>query len=241
MSKLRSMIALLFFSFVISNITLTQHKHEDETKASVVELKEFHTTIYDIWHNAWPNKDIALLEKLLPDIEEGYTKLQNATLPGILRDKIGDWNKNLKLLENVVNEYKAAVAKKDSVGLLNAAENLHSQYEKMVRVIRPVLKELDAFHQTLYMLYHYYTPDYDYKKIKLSVDELSEKMDTLNTAKLPDRLKERDPEFNKARKELAASVKHLQSAVKREKDKKKIIDAVEKMHSNYQALESVFD
>jgi hypothetical protein len=98
MSKLKSLIVLLSIFFVLPTITLTQEKHEDEVNASVAELKEFHLTIYEIWHNAWPNKDIALLEKLLPDVKAGYTKLQDAKLPGILRDKTEIWNLDLKTL-----------------------------------------------------------------------------------------------------------------------------------------------
>ena len=241
MSKLKSLVVLLYVILVLPTITLTQEKHEDEVNASVGELKEFHSTIYEIWHNAWPNKDIALLEKLLTDVKAGYTKLQDAKLPGILRDKTEIWNLNLKTLSEIIVEYQSSVEKKDSAALLSAAEKLHSQYEKMVRVIRPILKELEAFHQTLYMLYHYYTPEYDYAKIKQSVDELSKKMEALNKAKLPERLQETDAEFNKARKELAASLKNLKSVVKKEKEKDKIIEAVEKMHATYQALEAVFD
>jgi DNA repair exonuclease SbcCD ATPase subunit len=241
MSKFKSILGVFIFFFILSTITLTQEKHEGEVNASVEELKEFHSTIYEIWHSAWPNKDIALLEKLLPDIKAGYTKLQNAKLPGILRDKKEIWDLNLKTLSEIIAEYQTSIEKKDSVSLLNASEKLHSQYERIVRVIRPILKELEAFHQTLYMLYHYYTPEYNYDKVKQSVDELSKKMDALNKAKLPERLHEKTAEFNKARKELATSLKNLRSTVKKEKDKVKIIEGVEKMHTEYKALEAVFD
>jgi hypothetical protein len=241
MSKLKSLVVLLYIILVLPTITLTQEKLEDEINASVAELKEFHPTIYEIWHNAWPNKDIALLEKLLPDVKAGYTKLQDAKLPGILRDKTEIWNLNLKTLSEIIVGYQSSVEKRDSVALLNAAEKLHSQYERIVRVIKPILKELETFHQTLYMLYHYYTPEYNYAKIKQSVGELSKKMEVLNKANLPKQLQEKDAEFNKACKELAVSLKNLKSVVKKEKDKEKIIDAVEKMHTKYQALEAVFD
>ena len=43
--------------------------------------------------------------------------------------------------------------------LLTAVEKLHSSYEKMVMVLRPPLKEIDDFHQTLYIIYHKLLPD----------------------------------------------------------------------------------
>jgi hypothetical protein len=241
MNKLRWVIVFLFLLHLTTNLLLAQVKHEDEINTTVPELKEFHTTIYEIWHNAWPNKDIAMLTKLLPDIQEGFSKLQNAKLPGILREKSDLWNQNLNSMAGIILEYKSSTERQDSVALLDAAEKLHTQYEKMVRTVRPVLKELEAFHQSLYILYHYYTPEYKYNLIKKSVNELSEKMVALNKAKLPERLKEKEAGFIKARKELAASVKQLKAAVKDKKNKTKIVKAIEAMHSKYQSVEAVFD
>ena len=39
-------------------------------------------------------------------------------------------------------------------------------YEGLVRIIRPPLPELEAVHQHLYGLYHYYGPGYDLEKIR---------------------------------------------------------------------------
>lgn len=241
MFKMKFSFLLLIFSYVIFTMALSQENHSDEINASVPELKQFHTVIYELWHNALPNKDVALLQKILPDIEEGFSNIKAAKLPGILREKKDAWENNINIFEKFVAEYKSAVESNDSVALLNAAEKIHSQYEVLVRVIKPVLKEITSFHQSLYMLYHYYTPEYDYEMIKKTVDELSEKMTALNKATLPERMKNKNDEFNTARKELDQSVKKLKSTVKSKKDKEKIINAVETMHTKYQALEAVFD
>ncbi len=241
MSKMKFLFLLLIFTFIALTVVQAQDKHLDEINASVPELKQFHSVIYKLWHDAWPNKDVGLLKNILPDIEEGFDNVKMAKLPGILREKKDAWENNIKIFEKFLEEYKSAIASNDSAALLNAAENIHSQYEVLVRVIKPVLKEITAFHQSLYMLYHYYTPDYDYKMIKKTVDELSQKMIDLNKATLPERLKNKSDEFSTARTELDKSVKKLKSVVKSKKDKEKIINAVETMHTKYQALEAVFD
>ena len=217
MKTFRFTIIIFIFAVIFSLPIFTQDC-EDELKTSVDELKQFHTTIYELWHNAWPNNDIERLKTLLPEIEDGYSSLRKAKLPGILRDKTEAWDNNLDIFEDIIKEYQDAVEKNDTSAILDAAEKVHTQFETLVRVIRPVLKEVDDFHKTLYMLYHYYVPNYDYDKIKKSVDELIKKMKAINTAELPKRLKERQKEFNKARKELTSSLNELKTQLKNKKN-----------------------
>jgi hypothetical protein len=215
---------------------------EGETTAQVPELTEFHSIIYTIWHEAWPSKDVAMLASLYPQIDSGVTTLEKATLPGILREKKDAWTEGITTLRSIATEYQTASATpSDTQRLLNAAEKLHSQYEKLVRTIRPVLKELDEFHQVLYTLYHYHMPAYDIEKIRTSVGELSAKMKTLNAASLPDRLKSKKQDFTAKRKALDKSVKQLAKVVKAKKSEQQVKDAIVAMHDRYQALESVFD
>jgi hypothetical protein len=212
----------------------------DETTAQVPALANFHEVIFQIWHTGWPEKNIAMLCHVLPDVQRHCDSLRQAHLPGILRDKQKTWDENVERLSVIVNEYASATSPVDSQKLLNAAEKLHAQYEKLVRLTRPVLRELDEFHQVLYMLYHHYLPDNDQEKIVSSVRALKEKMVLLERAKLADRLKSRETSFSEARKNLARSVAALDS-VTATADPSKFASEVEAMHGDYQLLEKVFE
>jgi hypothetical protein len=227
---------LMFISFCVS----AQEKNH-EVNSEVKELMDFHDVIYQIWHTGWPEKNIELLSSLLPDVESGFAKIQKAKLPGILRDKKSKWDEGLSKFGKCVEDYKTAVAKKDSVGLLNAAEKLHSQFEMQVRIIRPVMKEIEAFHQILYMVYHYYSKDYNFEKIKESTAQMLAKVDELNKAKFPERLKPREENFNKAKLELAAAVKKLNDIVVSGSNEEDVKAAINSVHSKYEELEKVFN
>lgn len=211
-----------------------------ETKAEVPALTNFHAVISQLWHDAWPQKDHETLAKLLPDIEKHSAEIAAAKLPGILREKQNAWDENVKALQEIVGEYKTAVEKQKNSQLLDAAEKLHTQYERLVRVIRPALRELDDFHTVLYWLYHYHAPAYELEKIKTSVGELQVKMDALNKATLPGRLKNKEEAFVASREKLAASVAALAANLP-SNDEKTIKAAIETMHSDYEALQRVFD
>lgn len=233
----------LFFSgliFIFGFISYSQDERTQELDTNVPELIEYHETIYKIWHDAWPKKDIQLLKDLVPEIIDGYKKLHNVKLTGILRDKQSSWEKNISYLGESIEQYKMAIDNDDTTAILKAAEDIHSYYEKLVRTIRPVIKELDDFHKTLYLLYHYYISEYDYQNIKLSTDTLLMKMGNLKKAELPKRLKSKEKEFTVALKDLDNSLRNLNKILKTEK-KEEILEAVEVMHSKYQRLESIFD
>jgi cytochrome c556 len=100
--------------------------------------------------------------------------------------------------------------------------------------------EISDFHETLYMLYHHYLPDYDLDKIRASVSELQTKMAALNKAALPERIKEKTSAFEEARKKLDASVNAL-AATLPSNDEKKIKAAIETMHADYEALQGLFE
>ena len=212
----------------------------DETKSEVPALQEFHEVIYQIWHDAWPNKDTEMLARLLPEVESGSAAVAKAELPGILRDKKTAWEAEVKGLQATVEEYRAAVTAKNDEQLLAAAEKLHSQYEKLVRTIRPPLRELDAFHTELYMLYHHYVPDYSLEKIRTSTAALQERLVAVDEATLPERWKAKQPKFEAARSELDAAVTQLAKVVEAG-DEKEIRAAVETMHSKYVAVAQVFE
>jgi hypothetical protein len=228
-------LGLILFTAGLPGFTQTP----GETEARVPALDSFHEVIYKIWHEAWPKSDVALLKKLSPEVEKGIETVAAAPLPGILRDKKTVWEEGVKNLQRAGDEYKAAAAVKDDKRLMTAAEALHSRFEGLMRAIRPAMSELDDFHTTLYMLYHYYLPEYEIEKIKSSATELKQKMAALNAAKLPERLKQKETEFEAARSRLSKSVNALEDAL-RTNQEKTVKAAIETLHSNYQALDRVF-
>ena len=208
--------------------------------AEVPELDSFHEVIFKIWHEAWPNKDTAMLKDLQPSVEEGIAKVAAARLPGILREKKAAWAEGIEKLSNAGALYKAAAAADDSTRLLGAAEELHSRFEVLMRLTRPVLKELEDFHSSLYMLYHYYLPEYDIEKIRTPAEELKQKMQVLNSAALPDRLQSRNPDFMVARKKLAESVDALHFIVGTGSEET-VKKAIDDLHTDYQTIQKIFE
>lgn len=237
--KIKAILSVLLVMLFVSFGFAQQKEHE--TNSAVPELEKFHEVIYQIWHTAWPEKDVKMLKDLLPEVEKGYNDLVKAELPGILRDKKGKWDEGLKKLTAAFDAYKKAAAADEKQPLLDAAEKLHANYEGMVRVVRPVLKEVDAFHQDLYTLYHFYSPEFKLDKIKKASAALTKKMSGLAKAKLSERQQPKKDAYDKAVTELGTAVKEFAAVVKTSKDKVKIQAAVETVHAKYQLLEKVFE
>jgi hypothetical protein len=210
-----------------------------ETVARVPELEKFHTVIYKLWHTAWPKKDITMLVTLAPEIEAGTATVAKAPLSGILRDKKDAWDKNVAVLQQCAARYTAAAAGRDSLRLLEEGERLHMQYEVMVRLIRPPMKELEAFHTELYMLYHHYGPDFDLPKIRNAAGAMEDKMTLLNNARLPDRYKANADTFEAARGRLSKAVAGFRELVETG-DRQTIMRGIEHVHERYLELEKVF-
>ncbi len=211
-----------------------------ETEARVPALSAFHEVVYPLWHEAWPKKDVDALVALAPKVDAGVAAIAKAELPGILRDKKGTWESAVARLKTIGAEYASASAKKDGPALLAAAESLHAQFERMVRIVRPVLKELEAFHATLYVLYHRQLDPFALEAVTQSVRTLDDKMVPLSAAKLPERLAAKEETFLAARGALSAAVDEAVAALGK-KDEKEIRAAVELLHTRYQELEKVFD
>lgn len=232
-----SILLVVFFVTII----FAQHDPAQEISWEVPELKEYHEVIYTLWHDAWPKKDTELLKTLLPDLEKGYAKIAAKELPGILRDKEEKWNSLINELGKSLELFKRAIASKDDETLLKEAENIHTFYEKLVRTIRPVLKEIDAFHQELYLLYHYYLPEYELEKINQAAQNLKLKNAELLQASLPARLSTKESQFNEKRAALSRSVEYLVRLTEDGAPRDQIEQAIDKLHTDYQNLEALFD
>jgi len=211
-----------------------------ETESSVPELEAMHEVIYPIWHDAYPNKDVAALRGFVGEVESLAGKVIAAELPGILRDREAKWKAGLEELKKAVDAYKAAAAGTDDQALLDAAELLHMRYEMLVRAIRPVLKEVDEFHKVLYVIYHKYLPDKKYDEIKAVAADLRLKAEAATKATLSKRLESRAAAYQTAAGKLLEAAQKLEAACAAGSGPE-IEKAVEEVHSSYQALEAVFD
>jgi hypothetical protein len=209
--------------------------------SEVPQLSEFHEVIYRIWHEAWPHKNTEMLAGLIPEIDSGFVKLTQVKLPPLLHEKQGKWTEGVTAMGKIIEQYKAAAVDNNASALLNAAENLHSQYEVLVRTVRPVLKEIDGFHQELYMLYHYYILEYNLNTMTACAERLVTKMEILNKAELPKKYKIRQEQFNKSRTDLSKAVNTFNQLLKDKADKETILAAVEEIHSDYQKLTALFE
>lgn len=242
MKKIVFLLCIHFLAF-FPEISFSQVVIDSsEITSRVDELSDFHEVIYPMWHNAYPEKDIEALKAFVPQIKNSMEAINQASLPGILKDKKAGWEKQLKELNVAAENYYKASEGKDDEAMLSAAEKLHYNFEMMNRVIRPVLKEIDDYHQVLYIIYHKLYPDKKYDEIARLAGSLLERADAIAKYpqdKLKKRLGDKTPEFDLASKELygaTASLKDILSG----NDQAKKDEAIQLVHATYQKLESVF-
>lgn len=241
MSRSCSIALMLFVALGIAAVppAFAQTPKPAEMKAEVPALDAMHEVIMPMWHDAWPNKDYKALAGMLPDIQKHVAAVAKAELPGILRDKQSQWAAGVADLQTAAAAYKEAVDKADNDALLNAAEKLHTQYEGLVKLVRPVLKEMQDFHASLYVLYHFQMSPFALDKATESIQALKAKMDPLNQATLPNRLKARTDAFTAQRARLSKALDALVATLPG-RDEIKIREAIELMHAEYEKLDKVF-
>jgi hypothetical protein len=234
-------ILIVFSLSYFSNIQAQQEIHSSEINSSVPELFDFHEIVYPLWHTAYPNKDYAMFKQLLPDVNAGVEKIYAAKLPGILRDKEKEWNDGLDKLRTSVKEYNKACEENNEAGMLTSAEALHSNFEMLVRIVKPVTKEVDEFHKVLYMIYHHYGPNKNNEELSKAIDDLYLRANELKNCVLPKWATDKKDEFAKVADELYTSTKELKELKNSKADDKQIDTGIEKVHTNYQKLEALFD
>jgi hypothetical protein len=241
MKQNKQKFPVLFLSlFLAFSVTVSGSLQTEETESSVPELFALHEIIYPLWHSAYPEKDFDALRNFTAEINAHAEKINNAKLPGILRDKETKWKAGLEELNKAVEEYNRAATEKNNQALLNAAEALHSAFEKLVRTIRPVLKEVDDFHKVLYVVYHKYLPNQQFDEITSASTDLLLKAEAITKAALPSRLESKTESFAAASQELYQASKILADACL-SGDKEAVEQAVDNLHSKYQYLEKIFD
>lgn len=239
---MRKLLILLVISILsISSNLMSQHTIDStEITSSVPELKQFHDVIYVIWHEAYPSKDIPALKGMVEKIQTDMGKINNAQLPGILKDKEAKWKDGLKVLNASAENYYTIAKGTDDQAMLDAAEKLHADYEFMVRVLRPVSKEVDEYHKDLYVIFHKFYPVKDYNSIAPMMDGMIAKAEACLNAKLPKRLESKIELFQSTVKELVAKTVALKETLKTN-DGAAIDKAVDVMHSKYQDVEKIFE
>ena len=233
-------ILLIAVSFIAINVNAQHTIDSTEITSSVPELSEFHDVIYVIWHEAYPNKDIAALKGMVEKIKPYMEKINSAKLPGIAQDKDAKWNEGLKVLNASAESYYKMAEGSDEQAMLDAAEKLHADYEMMVRILRPVNKEVDSYHKDLYVIFHKYYPSKDYKSIEGLIDGMISKAEACVNSKLPKKLEGKTDEYQKLTKELVEKTMALKDALKTN-DGAIIDKAIDIMHSKYQDVEKLFD
>jgi len=211
-----------------------------EVKAEVPALADFHEVIYPLWHTAWPAKDVAMFRELLPQVQEGVARIDKAKLPGILRDKLPAWQKGVAGLKESAAAYEMALAANEEQAVLDAAEQLHARYEGLVRVVRPPMKELDAYHQVLYRVFHHLWPGKKLDELRTAAGELATACGALVAAEMPRRYASREATVRPEMTALCAATDATVAALEGS-DEAAIGAAVEKVHTQYQKVEKLFE
>ncbi len=215
-------------------------QHSSEIDSSVPELFAFHEVIYPIWHTAYPEKNYAMLKEMVPEVNSGAEKIYSAQLPGILRDKQEEWSKGVTKLRASVEKYNKAMQGTEETEMLIAAEELHSDFEMLVRIIKPVIKEVDEFHKVLYMIYHHYWPNKNMEEFGKAVDDLAMRADELANCVLPKWASEKSEAFKEQSQKLYDATKKLKELKDSKADDAELEKAIEDVHDNYVALEGLF-
>lgn len=213
---------------------------DTEITAEVPELDAVHELMYPLWHDAFPAQDYDSIRQLVPKFEPLLAAVDSVELPGILRHKQEGWDAGKAVLMSSFDGLKQAIESNDDAAMLSHTEAFHVGYEQLVRMIRPRVPELESFHQELYKLIHYYGPADDHGRMQEALLAMNEKMVPLREVTLPERLAERQEDFEAGVATLAQRLGELDEAL-HGSDGEAIQAAIDAVHSAYGAVEGLFD
>jgi len=237
---MKKLALLLLSSSLATTLGAAQaHDPASETRSEVKALTEFHEVIFPLWHEAWPNKNYKMMRDLLPQVKDHFARIAAAELPGILRERQQAWDQGVAGLKEVVSRYEATAAAGPDQALADAVETLHERYEALVRLIRPVMKELDAFHVVLYRVYHHELPGKAFDKVAISAGEMSARCAELTVAPVPQRFASLEPKLRPAIQGLCEATAALK-ATAAGNDHAATAKAVEAVHSAYEGVAAIF-
>jgi hypothetical protein len=209
-------------------------------QTSVPELVEFHEVIFELWHEAWPNKDYATMVTLLPVVREHVEILQKVEIPGIAQDKQAAWDEWMVQLTGSLEAYEAAGVAEDQEGLLDAVEQLHTNFEGLAGIMRPEMEELEEYHVELYRVYHYYLPDQDLTELRATAARMTDRCGVLLEAAPPPQSGVDPGAFAAAAGDLCDRTEELQRTAGGE-DWTAIEEAVERVHDQYRMIVEMFE
>lgn len=231
---------MIAFWFLSGGIVQADIQRDDpQITSNVPELDTLHESIYILWHDAYPKKNYELIKETLPRLDISVSKLAKSALPEILHNKQTRWNIEIKNLQSDLSELHKATKEENKSIMLKTVEAIHGSFERLVRIIRPVLPELESFHEDLYKVYHYYMPNNDIEKIRTIIPSMKEKIGILKQTKLPQNLTNQQTKFNEAVTGLENYLIEVEKIAK-DNNKEKIQAAVDNLHSEYQKIEALF-
>lgn len=239
------LILLLLFTFNFANIFSQEEDSSDELdssiNSSIPELSDLHDVIHPMWHDAYPNKDFNTFRHLLPLINTSAEKIYKVHLPPLLSERKDDWDNGVERFHNSVIKYNHAIEENDEDKLLEAADELHSNYETLVRIVTPATKEIDDFHKMFFKIYNQYLPNEDSDRLNKAIDNLVPLADKLMNSPLPDWASDKKDEFILYADKLYLSTLDLRSLKNSNADIDEIGKGLENVHAIYKKLESLFE
>ena len=235
---MRRATAVLLATAMFTTAAAVRAAGPAETTAEVPALTALHEVVFPLWHQAWPDRDVAQLKALLPETERGVEAVAAATLPGILRDRTAAWTKEVAALREATSAYRRSADAGDTEGMLEAVERVHARYEGLVRLVRPPLTELEAYHVALYRLVHHRPAVGDRAALRDAAAALSARCAPLAAASLPRRLADRQERFATAAAGLCTLTAALQTTAENGSEEA-VAAAVDAVHEQYRTLDAL--
>jgi hypothetical protein len=231
--------AVLMFSACAEKPGSVPEVPAEELNASVPELSAVHEFMQPLWHDAFPSQDFEMIQELVPQFEPTLATLDAVELPGILQDKQEDWDQGKVALRAAYEGLQGAAEAGNEEEMLGYSETFHMAYEGLVRLIRPPAPEVDAFHQHLYGLYHYYGPGYDLEKIRAATEGMVAAIPPLQSLELPERFADHGPEYQSAVTGLSEAVDGLVAQLE-DPRRDDVQAAINRIHDAYAEIEGIF-
>ncbi len=217
----------------------TDSTAQDTTSLLTKAMNDFHSILYPMWHEAYPNKDFKAIREQVPAFKRKLMALIVIPAPDNMEEaKREAFFTKRQELAFYVDQYEKAAADSSDSALAASFEQLHWGFEELNKVFMVEIKQLDSFHETLYYLWHKALPAKDYKAVKNTVPVLKAEMDSLMTYQLPGSCQDIKDDFEAKRAALKDAVYQLADICQKGTNKQ-IDDALTLMHEKFMDLNSV--